>query len=111
MNRRDYAFGKPNYILLLAGLAIIIVGFLLMTGSSTTEDHFESDIFSTRRTVIAPLVCLIGFISIIVAIMWRPFKKSKDLNDQKELLKVKETEETVQHLTWEQTKQRKAQSK
>jgi len=58
--------------LLAVGMLVVIIGFLLMTGPSTTPDHFEPDIFSARRIKVAPLVCLIGFVSIIYAVMRKP---------------------------------------
>ena len=60
-----------NFILIAIGVIIIIAGLLLMTGPSSTESHFEPDIFSTRRIVIAPLVCFSGFVFMIFAIMFR----------------------------------------
>lgn len=62
---------KINYILIAVGVVIIIAGLLLMTGPSSTETHFEPDIFSTRRVVVAPLVCFMGFVFMIFAIMFR----------------------------------------
>ena len=62
---------KINYILIAVGVVIIIAGLLLMTGPSSTETHFEPDIFSTRRVGVAPLVCFVGFVFMIFAIMFR----------------------------------------
>ena len=70
--KKKFAFDKVNYILLAVGMLIVIIGFLLMTGPSTTPDHFEPDIFSARRIMVAPVVCLIGFVSIIYAVMRKP---------------------------------------
>ncbi len=61
-----------NFIWLAAGMAVVIIGFLLMTGPSSTPDHFEPDIFSVRRIKVAPLICLAGFISIIYAVVRKP---------------------------------------
>ena len=69
--KQKFALGKINFILIAIGVVIIITGLLLMTGPSSTETHFEPDIFSTRRIVIAPLVCFIGFVFMIFAIMFR----------------------------------------
>ncbi|MBR6648438.1 MAG: DUF3098 domain-containing protein [Bacteroidaceae bacterium] len=69
MDKKRFAFEKSNYILLLVGVAIIIIGFLLMTGPGSTIDHFEPDIFSFRRVKLAPAVCFFGFIFVIYAIM------------------------------------------
>ena len=62
------AFRKINYILLLVGVAAIILGFLLMVGDSSTTEAYNPDIFSARRTKVAPMVCLAGFLFMIVAI-------------------------------------------
>ena len=72
---KNLAFTKINYILLLVGFAIIVIGFILMSGDATTEEAFNPDIFSDMRTKVAPMVCLFGFIFDIVAILW-PSKSS-----------------------------------
>ena len=71
MDKRNFAFSKANYILLAIGFAIIIIGFLLMTGPGSTETHFEPDIFSFRRIKLAPTVCFFGFIFVIYAILFK----------------------------------------
>lgn len=70
--KEKFALGKTNFILIAIGVVIIIAGLLLMTGPSSTETAFEPDIFSTRRIVVAPLVCFVGFVFMIFAIMFRP---------------------------------------
>lgn len=72
MDKRNFAFDKVNYILLAVGMGIVIIGFLLMTGPSSSETAFEPDIFSARRIKVAPLVCLFGFLSMIFAVMRKP---------------------------------------
>lgn len=69
--KQKLALSKVNFILIATGAVIIIAGLLLMTGPSSTETHFEPDIFSTRRIVVAPIVCFVGFIFMIFAIMYR----------------------------------------
>lgn len=69
--KEKFALEKKNFILIAIGVFIIIAGLLLMTGPSSTETHFEPDIFSTRRVVVAPLVCFVGFVFMIFAIMFR----------------------------------------
>jgi uncharacterized BrkB/YihY/UPF0761 family membrane protein len=76
MNKKKFAFDKTNFILLAIGMVIIISGFILMTGISSTETAFESDIFSVRRIKVAPVVCFFGFIFMIYAVLRRP--KTKD---------------------------------
>lgn len=77
MNTTKFALSKTNYIILAIGICIIIAGFLLMMGSASTETHFEPDIFSTRRIMVAPIITLIGFILMIVGILYTP-KTEKD---------------------------------
>ncbi len=77
MDKRNFAFTKANYILLLAGVLIIILGFILMCGPSTTEAHFEPDIFSVRRIKVAPTVCFFGFLFVIYAILHKGNNKKQ----------------------------------
>ncbi|MBQ4621278.1 MAG: DUF3098 domain-containing protein [Bacteroidaceae bacterium] len=72
MDKQTLAFGKKNYILLGIGMAIIILGFILMSGPGSTETHFEPDIFSARRIKVAPAVCFFGFIFMIYGILCKP---------------------------------------
>ena len=76
--KEKFALDKINFILIAIGIAIVIVGLLLMTGPSSTETHFETDIFSTRRIVVAPLVCFVGFVFMIFAIMFRSKQKNNN---------------------------------
>ena len=75
MDKQKFAFDKTNFILLAIGMAIIILGFLLMTGPGSTEGYFELDIFSVRRIKIAPAVCLFGFVFMIYGILKKPKKQ------------------------------------
>lgn len=75
MDKRDFAFGKVNYILLAVGMAVVVLGFLLMSGSGSTETAYDPDIFSARRIKVAPLVSLFGFVFIMFAIMYKPKAK------------------------------------
>ena len=65
----NLAFTKKNDILLAIGMVIIIAGMVLMSGSGSTEEAFNPDIFSVRRIKVAPAVCFAGFVFIIYGIM------------------------------------------
>ena len=80
MNNKNLAFGSLNYILLGVGIAIIIIGFILMSGEGTTEEMFNADIFSDTRIKVAPIPCLLGFIIIIAAILVKP-KRKKEITE------------------------------
>jgi len=69
----DFAFGKENYILMLIGFVVLVIGYLLMIGGGSDDPNvFNYDLFSPRRMVVAPLVLLAGFAIEFVAIMKRP---------------------------------------
>lgn len=69
---KEFAFGKENYIITIAGLLFIMVGFILMAGGGSEDPTaFSEEIFSTRRITVAPIVVLIGFALEIIGIMYR----------------------------------------
>jgi hypothetical protein len=71
-NPADMIFGKQNYILMGVGLALMIIGFMLMSGGEQAADAWKpGEIYSFRRTVLAPFVILAGLVVEIFAI----FKK------------------------------------
>ena len=72
MEKKNFAFDKTNFILLAVGMAIVVVGFLLMAGTGSSDAAFEPDIFSVRRIKVAPVVCLLGFVSMIYAVIRKP---------------------------------------
>jgi hypothetical protein len=70
----DFLFEKANYKFLFIGIAVITLGFILMSGGGSDDPTvFSEDIFSFRRIRLAPTVVLIGFGITIYSI----FKKSK----------------------------------
>ena len=70
-------FTKMNFILMAACAAMIVIGFILMSGGgSSIEGGFNPDIFSTRRIVVGPTVSFLGFLLMAFAIIYRP-KKDK----------------------------------
>ncbi len=65
-------FSKTNYLILLAGSFLIGLGYMLMIGGGSEDPNvFNPELFSFRRITLAPLSCLAGFVTIVVAIMWR----------------------------------------
>lgn len=73
----NFAFTKANYILMAIGMAIVIIGLILMAGEGSYEGVFNADIFSARRIKVAPLVSLAGFIFIMIAIMYKSKSEKK----------------------------------
>lgn len=77
-DKKNYAFGKMNFILMAVSMLIVIIGFILMSGASSDETEFNEGIFSPMRITVAPVVCFIGFVSMIYAIV----HKTKDNKEE-----------------------------
>ncbi len=86
-DKQKFAFDKVNFILLAIGMAVVIIGFLLMTGPSSSETAFEPDIFSVRRIKVAPAVCLFGFLWMIYAVLRKPKMNQTDYNNTTDINK------------------------
>jgi len=69
-------FGKENYMWMLIGLAVLALGFFLMAGGKSSDPKVfnDSEVYSTTRITIAPILIIAGFVIEIFAIM----KKSKN---------------------------------
>ena len=75
----QFAFQRKNYLFLIGGLAVIILGFLLMSGSGSPDPNvFDESIFSFRRITLAPIVVLLGFVVIGYGIMLKPRQSNND---------------------------------
>ena len=72
-------FNKQNYLLMLAGLIVLAIGFFLMAGGKSTDPKIfnDNDVYSTTRITIAPLMIIAGFIIEIFAIMKKPADSQK----------------------------------
>ena len=66
----ELLFGRQNYLFVGIAFGLIILGMLLMMGGDMPDSNTwdESLIYSTRRTLIAPIVILIGLVVGVVAI-------------------------------------------
>jgi hypothetical protein len=75
-NQQGFLFENINYKILLIGIAVIALGFILMSGGASKDPKvFSEDIFSFRRIRLAPTTVLIGFGIIIYSIIKNPKKK------------------------------------
>lgn len=91
MNKKNFAFDKVNFILLAASICVILLGFVLMSGGSSTREAYDPSIFDARHTKLAPAVCFLGFISLVYAVVRKP-KDEKSISkdaDEKEIKDVK----------------------
>ncbi len=74
-NKKSLAFfGKQNYIWMLVGAALIIVGMLLMSGGKSADPNVfnPNEVYGFRRITLAPIVIIMGFIVEVYAIFKKP---------------------------------------
>ena len=77
-DKRPMPFVAKNYALMGAGLLVVVVGFILMSGGDDhTVTEFDWSIYSTRRITIAPIMVLMGFVIVALGIMLR-FQRRND---------------------------------
>ncbi len=75
-NKPEFLFDAINYKILWVGLAVIALGFLLMSGGGSEDPAvFNEEVFSFRRIRLAPAVVLFGFGITIYSILKKPKKK------------------------------------
>ena len=72
-------FNKQNYLLMLAGLIVLAIGFFLMAGGKSADPKVfnDNEVYSTTRITIAPLLIIAGFLIEIFAIMKKPTASQK----------------------------------
>lgn len=76
--KEGFVFARENYILLFVGIALTMIGFILMIGGKSDDPNvFNPELFNTQRITVAPIMVLAGFVTVIFAIM----KKSKSKSE------------------------------
>ena len=62
--------GKRNYVILIIGSILIIIGYILMSGEGSTPAAYNPDIISRLRICFAPIICLLGYLLNVVGIIY-----------------------------------------
>jgi predicted cobalt transporter CbtA len=71
-NQEVMPFSKQNYIIVLIGIALLVLGFILMIGGGSTDpDVFNPKMFDFRHITLSTILILAGFVVEIVAIFWK----------------------------------------
>ena len=66
------ALKEWNYKVIAAGVAVVVLGFLLMSGGGSEDPNvFDESIYNFRRITLAPIVVLIGYVAIGYGVMKR----------------------------------------
>lgn len=81
--KQQFAFSAVNFYLLAVSIVVVLIGFVLMSGKGSTDTHFDPSIFDNTRTVVAPIICFVGYLFMIVAILYRPKQQENATDVQK----------------------------
>lgn len=69
-NEKEFLFGKRAYRIMGIGIALIVLGFVLMTGGGSDDPNvFNTEMYSPMRIRVAPTLVLAGFAVLVVAIL------------------------------------------
>lgn len=63
-SRKALIFTRRNYILIIAGVLAVVVGYALMA--------IENELYGFLSLYVAPIIILGGYLEIIYGILWRP---------------------------------------
>jgi len=68
---KNFVFGKDNYIFIIGGFTLTLIGFILMMGGASEDPNVfdETEIFSTTRITVAPFLVIVGYIVVAYGIM------------------------------------------
>lgn len=71
---KQILFTKENYMLMVAGLIVLALGFFLMAGGKSQDPKVfdPNEVYSSTRITVAPILIILGFVIEIVAIMKKP---------------------------------------
>lgn len=79
--KREFAFSRINFILLAVAMSIVVVGMLMMSGDASTAEKFNPEMFNTLHIKVGPLVCLAGYVLMVVAILFPGKRGNKGLEE------------------------------
>jgi len=67
--KESFALDAKNYKVMLVGIAVVVLGFILMIGGGTENPmEFNEEVFSFRRITLAPIIVIAGYIVIFYSI-------------------------------------------
>ena len=63
--------GKKNYVFIIIGCLVVILGFILMSGGGSENPNVfqEEELFSFRRITLAPFMVILGDGVVLYGIM------------------------------------------
>ena len=76
---KKFAFNRTNYILMVAGIIVLALGYILLSGGGSDDpDQFNPAMFDSRRLYVAPILIVAGFVVEIIAILYKGKKQDEE---------------------------------
>ncbi len=76
---KKFAFNRTNYILMVAGIIVLALGYILLSGGGSDDpNQFNPAMFDSRRLYVAPILIVAGFVVEIIAILYKGKKKDEE---------------------------------
>ena len=72
----SFVFTKVNYFIMIVGIVLLALGYLFLCGGGSDDPNvFNAEMFNARRLFVSPILIFLGFVTEIVAIMYRGKKE------------------------------------
>lgn len=73
---QPFIFNRSNYLVMGAGMLLLAIGFLMMTGGSQAPTEWDPEvIYGFRRITLSTMFVLLGFGVVLLSIFWNPKKR------------------------------------
>jgi hypothetical protein len=70
--KMQFAFESKNYMILIAGVILLAIGFITLSGGGSKDpNQFSDDLFSSRRMVVAPIILMLGYLTVGYSILMK----------------------------------------
>ncbi len=81
MENDNIYFTKKNYILILAGIIVFVLGYFIMSGGNPEDpSDYSDDIFNFQRLTLAPFIVISGYVIVLFGII-KNFKPESDTEE------------------------------
>lgn len=82
-------FTKKNYLVILAGILVFVIGYFVMSGGNPEDpSDYSDEIFNFRRLTLAPFIVISGYVIVLFGII-KNFKTESTETEEIEVKKAK----------------------
>ena len=87
-NNNNIFFTKKNYLIIIAGILVFVIGYFLMAGGNPEDpSDYSDEIFNFRRLTLAPFVAIAGYVIVLLGIIKNFRSDEEESSDSVDLKK------------------------